>query len=246
MSENNSSNRVGAGANKPVGQQSSTSSMANQQQYTSGMFDEITRRLTGVNINVRNVNLTPTEVFDRFSTAQKSAIYSQLKKMGISVSKTTNGLKTALSDPNLNITSYISYEDLASQLMAQYIPAVDTTVANIPTRSITQYNDEVIGKIVDNVWQSKAGALPTPEERAAQIAMVQGKFAQGTLTTSKKVYNKKTKQYENVTTSTPSYSQEQAKIDIENQLKKSNPDAYNTTKALGFTDLITSTMRGGI
>lgn len=241
MADDRSTNRVGSKS-----AQSSTLPQINQPAQQQSKFStDIATRLLGVGINLPDVSVSSVDLFDTFTAAQKRALAAQLKLMGKGSIKSASDLKLTLEAMTDVTGSYTTFNQLMSSLKSDYIGAQDST-PNIPTRTIAQYDDEVIGKIVDNVWEDKAGMLPSPEERAAQIAKVKGKFAEGTLTTSKKVFNKKTKQYENVTTSTPGYSQAQAQIDIENELKKSNPDGYNTKKALDFTDLITSTMRGGI
>lgn len=243
MAEPSSTNRVGSSAGQRTTPSTGMQQTGGKQQpkFTS----DVDTRLQGLNIAIGPVAISSVDIFDSFTTAQKRALAAQLKLMGKGNIKSGSDLRLVLESMSDVTGSYNSYNQLMSSLKSDYIGALDSQ-PNLPSRTIAQYDDKVIGKIVDNVWQDKVGALPTPEERAAQIAKVQGKFAEGTLTTTKKVYNKKTKQYENVTTSTPGYSQAQAQIDIENELKKSNPTGYNTKKALDFTDLITSTMRGGI
>lgn len=244
MAETGSTNRIGSKSGQST--QSTTANTGAQQQSNLPKFAaQVNSRLQGLGINFVGPTVSSVDLFDNFTAAEKRALAAQLKLMGKGNIKSASDLKLTLEGMTDVTGSYQTFNELMSALKSDYIGALDSA-PNLPTRTIAQYDDEVIGKIVDNVWQDKAGMLPSPEERMAQIAKVKGKFAEGTLTTSKQVYNKKTKQYENVTTSTPGYSQAQAQIDIEDELKKSNPDGYNTKKALDFTNLITSTMRGGI
>ena len=67
----------------------------------------------------------------------------------------------------------------------------------------------------------------------------------GTLTTTKKVKNKKTGKMENVTTVESNFSQAKAETEVEQSLRELNPDDLDRAKRIQFSDFIMQNTMGG-
>jgi hypothetical protein len=203
-------------------------------------------KLTGAGVS----SIASAEVYN---DAQLTVIGRVLKKLGYPVKPTTGSIKTLLTtEPELiELTGrFPIYSDLVTKLTEQYLPGLDggtTAAPNLPSRQVYQYSDETIGTLVDSAFQTQYGRVPTPEEKAAKTASIRKELEVGTLSTTKKVKNPKTGKLESVTTQQQQgITTADATTKLEEQLKASNPEAYQRNKALEFNADLQKIMAGGM
>ena len=114
----------------------------------------------------------------------------------------------------------------------------------LPQRQVQPLERATIDNFVDSIYLSNKGQLATTEEKDKLFKEFEA-LNTGTVTTTKKVRNKKGV-LENVSTTTRGFNQDAAQAKLEAELKKNNPLEYQRRKAFEFSDEFNKIMSGGM
>ena len=114
----------------------------------------------------------------------------------------------------------------------------------LPQRQVQPLQRAEIDNFVDSIYLSAKGELASPEEKDKLFEEFEA-LNTGTVTTTKKVKNKKGV-LENVSTTTRGFNQDAAQAKIEAEIKKNNPLEYQRRKAFEFADEFSRVMSGGM
>ena len=185
-------------------------------------------------------------LFDSFNQAQKKQIQSIMGKLGYK-SQGINELKTLLATfyPTIydSVTNFSQlYTGLASDLLVSDIDADKDK--NLPQRAIGSYDPIAIKGWIDGIYLSTLGRAATEQELNTRFEEVKPLLESGTLTTSKKQYNKDTRQTELVTRSEKEFDQPAVEQTIEEKLKLLNPDDYDRQQRISFSDWLSKNVAG--
>lgn len=120
---------------------------------------------------------------------------------------------------------------------------------NLPSRSIYQYTEADRIKMIDDVSQTLRGQGITEEDKSAKWykdlkKSIDNMISTGTVSTSQKVMNPKTKKLEVQTVSTPGFSQEQAATVAEQAIRKATPEDVARKERVDFTSWMFSSLGG--
>jgi hypothetical protein len=120
---------------------------------------------------------------------------------------------------------------------------------NLPSRSIYQYTEADRIKMIDDVSQTLRGQGITEEDKSAKWykdlkKSIDNMISTGTVSTSQKVMNPKTKKLEVQTISTPGFSQEQAATVAEQAIRKATPEDVARKERVDFTSWMFSSLGG--
>jgi hypothetical protein len=181
------------------------------------------------------------ELFDSFNKAQKFEIQKIMSKLGYK-SQGINELKTLLAAwyPTIydSATNFAQlYTSLASDLLVSDKEA-------LPQRAIGSYDPTAIKSWIDNIYVSTLGRAATKEELDVRFEEVKPLLEAGTLTTSKKEFNKDTNQTELVIRTDKSFDQPAVEQTIEEKLKLLNPNDYDRQQRIGFADWLSKNVAG--
>lgn len=124
-----------------------------------------------------------------------------------------------------------------------------TGTGNIPSRSIYQYTEADRIKMIDDVSQTLRGQGVTEADKTAKWykelkKSIDNMISTGTVSTSQKVMNPKTKKLEVQTVSTPGFSQEQAAAVAEKAIRKATPEDVARKERVDFTSWMFSALGG--
>lgn len=124
-----------------------------------------------------------------------------------------------------------------------------TGAPNLPSRSIYQYTEADRIKMIDDVSQTLRGQGITEEDKSAKWykdlkKSIDNMISTGTVSTSQKVMNPKTKKLEVQTISTPGFSQEQAATVAEQAIRKATPEDVARKERVDFTSWMFSSLGG--
>ena len=187
-------------------------------------------------------------LLETMSDAELIDVAKLLKKMDFTVKGSKKSLK-ALFDTDAALSAILKASstptELKQNLLKDYLPLGGDATENLPTRTISKQDPVVLGELIDKVYQSKVLRRATPEEKAKHIKNFQDDIDAGTLTTTKKVKNKKTGKMENVTTVESNFSQAKAETEVEQSLRELNPDDLDRAKRIQFSDFIMQNTMGG-
>ena len=189
-------------------------------------------------------------LLESISDAELTDIARLLKKMGFTVKGSKGSIKALFAtDPALDAILKASAggtaTDLKRNLLKDYLPLGGDATENLPTRTISKQDPVVLGELIDSVYQKNVLRRATPEEKAKHIKNFEEDINSGTLTTTKKVKNKKTGKMENVTTVESSFSQAKAETELEQSLRELNPDDFDRAKRIQFSDFIMQNTMSG-
>jgi IMP dehydrogenase/GMP reductase len=219
----------------------------------AGLTERIQNKFKSMNIPLTSTTVDATATAEKYNDAQLITIGKVLKKLNYTVKPTAASVKTLLvTEPELIelATRYPLYTDFVNNLAAQYLPGLDSaneTAPNYPTRQIYKYSDDAIGGLVDSAFQEQFGRAATKEEKQAKIASIRKELEIGTVSTTQKVKNPKTGKIENVVTQQQQgLTTEEATKKLEDELKASNPEAYQRNKALQFNSAVQKILAGGM
>jgi hypothetical protein len=185
-------------------------------------------------------------LFDSFNTPQKKQIQKIMGKLGYK-SQGINELKTLLATwyPTIydSVTNFSQlYTSLASDLLVSDIDADKDK--NLPQRAIGAYDPTAIKGWIDGIYLSTLGRAATEQELNTRFEEVKPLLESGTLTTSKKQFNKDTGQTELVTRTEKEFDQTAQQQTIEEQLKLLNPDDFDRQQRIGFADWLSKNVAG--
>jgi len=216
---------------------------------TAGLFTNIDAKLAANGINFNTSDVASLGLIDGFNSAQIASLGVMLKKLGYTVKNSVGDIKRLMaSDPVLieYADGATNFNELASVIAADYLPALDTSAAapNLPSRSVYKYSDDDIDSLINETYKTALGRTATPEELAARRSTVRPQLEVGTLSTTKKVKNKKTGVLEQVTVQTPGPSKTDVQTSITDELKKLNPDEADLKSRIDFSSWLTQNAAG--
>ena len=201
---------------------------------------------TGLQVSPTAPNVTlGYDLYSTLSRAQKTVLAKTMKKLGY----------TAESDKYLqaNMQAYFyeiytnskSFNDLNTQLLSQYVGSDEGPKDNFPTRDINKLDRARFDTIAKDIITTKLGYEPSDAELAKEYARYEKKNV-GTVTKVEKKYNKATKQYENVRTTTPGLTEEGIQAGLEKSAMASDPERAQRQEAFSFVGDFNKIMSGGI
>ena len=239
--------RVGRGLNQtPVPKPKVVAST----QLSAGAIAAIGSKLAAKGYTVSPGVAEQVNLIDSFKPEQLSVIYKMLKVRGFSPKKSIEDVRTILNDNPVMIAiagRSTDFSSFVNNLESDLLPGFggdEGAAANVPSRTITEQNPEILAKIVDTVYKNGIGRPASQEEKAARIAEAQAEIAKGTVTTTKQVKNPETGKLENVTTVTPGFSQTSFEAKIAENLKTLNPDEFDLKKRIDFSSFISQNVAG--
>jgi hypothetical protein len=120
---------------------------------------------------------------------------------------------------------------------------------NIPSRSIYQYTEADRQKMIDDVSVTLRGQGITDADKSAKWykdlkKSIDNMISTGTLSTTKDVFNPKTKKMESRTISTPGFSQEQVAATAEKAIRQATPEDVARKERVDFTSWMFGTLGG--
>jgi hypothetical protein len=191
---------------------------------------------------------TTTNGYDLYSTlsrAQKTVLAKTMKKLGYA-SESDKYLQASMQTYFYEIyTNSKSFNDLNGQLLAQYVGGGEGDKENLPIRDINKLDRARFDTIAKDIITNKLGYEPSDAELAKEFTRYEKKNV-GTVTKIEKKYNKATKQYENVRTTTPGLTEEGIQAGLEKSAVASDPDRAQRQDAFSFVTDFNKIMSGGI
>jgi hypothetical protein len=147
---------------------------------------------------------------------------------------------TRTGRPDLTIRSFLNENYQA--------PTGDGT-PGLPSRSIYQYTEADKVAMLNEVSQSLRGQDITEADKSAKWykdlkKSVDNMISTGTLSTTKKVYNPKTKKTEVQTVQTPGFSKEQIATTAEKAIRQATPEDVARKERVDFTGWLFETLGG--
>jgi hypothetical protein len=131
------------------------------------------------------------------------------------------------------------------QLLTDSLKGVAGDEASLPTRSISQLDKAKTFEALDEWGLSKIGQKLDDTQKAELFELL-NKANTGSVTTYKKVKNKKTGKMENVQITTPGLTTEASEAIVEKKLKEAKPEEYERRKGFEFMQDVTSILSGGL
>jgi len=199
-------------------------------------------------LQVSPASSTVTSGYDLYSTlskAQKVVLARTMKKLG----HPNTSEKYLQADMQAyfyeEYTNAKSFEDLNNRLLSQYLGGSETPKENLPTRDINKLDRARFDTIAKDIITTKLGYEPSDTELATEYAKYEKKNV-GTVTKVEKKYNKATKQYENVRTTTPGLTEEGIKAGLEKSAVAADPNRAQRQEAFSFVADFNKIMSGGI
>jgi hypothetical protein len=129
------------------------------------------------------------------------------------------------------------------QLLTDTLKSVKGEEPTLPTRAISKLDKPTSFAAMDSWAEKKLMRTLNDDEKEDLFAELE-KLNTGTVTEYKKVYNKKTKKYENIQTTTPGLTSEAAQATIEQKLIDLNPDDADRTSRIKFADWLSGSVEG--
>jgi hypothetical protein len=130
------------------------------------------------------------------------------------------------------------------QLLNDTLKGVKGDEPTLPTRSISQLDKAQTFAAMDEWASASTSIMRTLEDdEKEELLKVLEKLNQGTVTTYKKVRNKKG-QMENVQTTTPGLTSEKAQATVEQRLRELNPDDADRADRIRWADWLSGNVAG--
>lgn len=135
------------------------------------------------------------------------------------------------------------------QFLVENTQPASGNAPNLPSRNIYQYTEADKIEMLNEVSQTLRGQDITPEDQSAKWykdlkKSLDNMISTGTLSTSKKVYNPKTKKTEIQTVQTPGFSKEQIAATAEKAIRKATPEEVARKERVDFTGWLFNTLGG--
>lgn len=208
-----------------------------------GLVKNINDRL-GVGGFTLNVDLTTDEAIAGLTKAQKRQIAALLNKAGFNISSLTEVDQTiAAILPNVQ---WGSFADLFNQVREQLVFGKGEEEQPELTRQVVKYDEAVLKEVAQSIALNKIGKSLTDEELQGAIDLANSMISKGTVTRSRQVRNKKTGQLEQITETTPGFSQERFGVELGKQLEQESPQLVERRKAFEFVDEMSKILSGGM
>lgn len=121
--------------------------------------------------------------------------------------------------------------------------------AALPSRQVYEYTEADRQKMIDDVSVTLRGQGINETDKSAKWykdlrKSIDNMISTGTLSTTKDVFNPKTKKMESRTISTPGFSQEQAAATAEKAIRKATPEDVARKERVDFTSWMLGTLGG--
>lgn len=238
------------GRDTPSTATSTSSTSTNVPQSSGNAFvDIINNRLKANGITVDSSDVASLGLIDGLNSNQVASLGAMLKKLGYTVKNSASDIKRLMaSDPVLieYADGATNFNELASIIAADYLPALDTSAAapNLPSRAVYKYSDDDIDALINDTYKTALGRTATAEELTARRSTVRPQLETGTLSTTKVVKNAKTGKMEQVTVQTPGPSKTDVQTSITDELKKLNPDEADLKSRIDFSSWLTQNAAG--
>jgi hypothetical protein len=134
-------------------------------------------------------------------------------------------------------------------LTENYQEPTGTGGPSLPSRSVYQYTEADKVAMLNEVSQSLRGQDITEADKSAKWykdlkKSVDNMISTGTLSTTKKVMNPKTKQLEVQTVQTPGFSKEQIAATAEKAIRQATPEEVARKERVDFTGWLFNTLGG--
>lgn len=229
---------------------STSSTVSGVGPVTAGLFTNIDAKLAANGIHFNTTDVSSLGLIDGFNSNQIASLGVMLKKLGYTVKNSAADIKRLMANDPVLIEYADGAQDfnqLASIIAADYLPALDTSAAagpRLPSRSVYKYSDDDINSLINETYKTALGRTATPEELAARRSAVRPQLEVGTLSTTKEVKNKKTGKLEQVTVQTPGPSKTDVQTSITDELKKLNPDEADLKSRIDFSSWLTQNAAG--
>lgn len=135
------------------------------------------------------------------------------------------------------------------QFLVENTQPASGNAPSLPSRNIYQYTEADKIEMLNEVSQTLRGQDITPEDQSAKWykdlkKSLDNMISTGTLSTSKKVYNPKTKKTEIQTVQTPGFSKEQIAATAEKAIRKATPEEVARKERVDFTGWLFNTLGG--
>jgi hypothetical protein len=201
---------------------------------------------TGLNVSPVLSNVTlGYDLYATFSKAQKTVLARTMKKLGYAA-ETEKYLQANMQAYFPEIyTNATSFNDLNNQLLAQYVGSDEGAKENLPLRDVNKLDRGRFDAIAKSIISDKLGYEPSDAELSEEFAKYEKKNI-GTVTKVEKKYNKATKQYENVRTTTPGLTEEDIQAGLAKSAVEADPDRAQRQEAFSFVSDFNKIMSGGI
>lgn len=218
--------------------------------------------------SAKQTQATESDLYKQYSAMsveKRKALATKLKAAGFRVPITgayNEKVRTAYVDANIALSDEInllSKNDPArlaqiSYNLDSYLNDIASSnvsgAVNLPSRSIYQYSPEQLGSKIDEVAQNLLGRAITDTDKQAKWyedlnKTLNNMVAQGTVTTTKQVKNKKTGKLEKVTIQKPEVTAEGLQQTISTALSEADPISLERKKNLDFANWAFQKMGGG-
>lgn len=129
------------------------------------------------------------------------------------------------------------------QLLTDTLKSVKGDEPTLPTRAISQLDKAETFAAIDK-WATGKLMRTLKDDEKEELFKELEKLNKGTVTTYKKVKNKKTGKMENVQTTTPGLTPEKAQATIEQKLIELNPDDADRAARIRFADFLSGSVEG--
>lgn len=225
---------VGRGQNKVQGP---VVTGTNNAALATDYINNINSRLAGQGVNV--VDTTKISASDAWikslSPTQTGELAAVFKKMGKTV-KDTKTLATLLTDYP-EVTTAKDYITGYNTLVSMLIPGTGGT-GNVPTQTITQYSDDYLKKVADNIGQDFLDRKLSSAEVDKIMPKLRELVNKGTTTTSKRVGGK------TVVSTTPGFTTADAEKVVQTELRLGASQDLERKQYLDFADFMSKNMAG--
>lgn len=209
----------------------------------TGLTKNIADRLASSGLSF-NVELTTDEAISSLTNAQKRQIAGLLEKAGFNIgylAEVDQVIATVL--PN---AQWGSFADLFSQIREQLVFGKGEEEKPALSRQIVKYDEDVLKEVAQSIALNKIGKSLTDEELQGAVDLANSMISKGTVTRSRQVRNKKTGKLEQITETTPGFSQERFGVELGKQLEQESPQLVERRKAFEFVDEMSKVLSGGM
>lgn len=209
---------------------------------STGLIKNITDRLSASGYTI-DVNVGVDEALSMLTVAQKKQIGAILDKAGYGV-RSIGDVDYVLGNSFQNI-QFSDFPDLLRQIKEQIIITPKEPKPDL-ARNVVKYDEAVLKEVAQSIAVNKIGQTLSDEELQNAIDLANSMIEKGTVTKTKNVRNPKTGKLEQITETTPGFSQERFGVQLGQQLEEANPLLAERRKAFEFVDEMSKILSGGM
>lgn len=209
----------------------------------TGLTKNIADRLAAGGYTI-DVNIGVDEAIASLTLAQKRQIAAVLDRAGFNI-RSIGEIDYVLSNsfPNLQ---WSDFSDLLGQIKEQLVTTGGEKEKPELARNIVKYDETVLKEVAQSIALNKIGKSLTDEELQGAIDLANSMISKGTVTRTKNVRNKKTGKLEQITETTPGFSQERFGVELGQKLEQESPQLVERRKAFEFVDEMSKILSGGM